>query len=142
MNKLCDEPNPLGDEILFYSSDGTESYKKLSQASRENAKKSGISTDKVIIEGNSEIGSEGSSEESSVIGSDNGSDNTSTPDTPQAKGGGCDSEGEGEAKGVGEEEVLTVRQHQKFFQAYEEEAENLANDYADRLRMSHNIGET
>jgi hypothetical protein len=140
MNKLCDEPNPLGDEILFYSSDGTESYKKLSQASRENAKKSGISTDKVLIEGNSEIGSEGSSEESSVIGSDNGSDNTSTPDTPQAKGGAGDSEGE--AKVVGEEEVLTVRQHQKFFQAYEEEAENLANDYADRLRMSHNIGET
>ena len=140
MNKLCDEPNPLGDEILFYSSDGTESYKKMSQASRENAKKSGIITDKVLIEGNNEIGSEGSSEESSEIGSDNGSDNTSTPDTPQAKGGG--GEGEGEAKVVGEEEVLTVRQHQKFFQAYEEEAENLANDYADRLRMSHNIGKT
>ena len=34
MNSLCEEPNPLGDEILFYSSDGTESFRKLVEASK------------------------------------------------------------------------------------------------------------
>jgi hypothetical protein len=136
MNKLCDEPNPLGDEILFYSSDGTESYKKLVKTSREmqNAKKGSSSNGKVMIEGSSAVGGDESVDGSSAICSELGSEigiemssnETSTPIIP-----GIESEGE----------VLTVRQHQKFFQAYEEEADNLANDYADRLRMSHNIGE-
>jgi hypothetical protein len=128
MNKLCDEPNPLGDEILFYSSDGTESYKKLVKTSRDlqNAKKGSSGTDEVMIEGCSAIGGDGGVDASSAICSEMSSNETSTPIIPAEE-----SEGE----------VLTVRQHQKFFQAYEEEADNLANDYADRLRMSHNIGE-
>jgi hypothetical protein len=132
MSKLCDEPNPLGDEILFYSSDGSESYKKLVTTSREmrNAKNGSGSTDKLMIEGCSAIGGEGNVQGSSETGCETSgeidSNETSTPFNPAEE-----SEGE----------VLTVRQHQKFFQAYEEEADNLANDYADRLRMIHNIGE-
>lgn len=39
MNKLCAEPNPLGDEIIFFSSNGTESYKNLAKNSRNATKK-------------------------------------------------------------------------------------------------------
>lgn len=144
MNKLCDEPNPLGDEILFYSSDGTESYKKVAEASRANARSGSTCCDKVIPERSSEVGSENGSEngsEKSINRSGvTGFESTSTSDTSvksdtvvTGSAAVGDSEGEGE--------VLSVRQHLKFFQAYEEEADNLANDYADRLRMSHNIGE-
>ena len=104
MNKLCEEPNPLGDEILFFSSDGSPSYAKLVEKSRNNQPHM-----KNLMK---EKGKNGSSSVENIV--------------------------EDSSDLVGES--LTIKQHQKYLVAYEQEADKLASEYADRTRMSHMIG--
>ena len=99
MNRLCEEPNPLGDEILFFSSDGSLSYTKLVEKSRNTQPHmKALQNEKMK--------------------------NESSPENS-----------------VGDSSELTIKQHQKYLIAYEQEADKLASDYADRTRMSHMIGE-
>ena len=115
LNKLCDEPNPLGDEILFFSSDGTRSYKKLLELNRKT----------------NNIGNEAELEHKNDIDSidSEGNHGVNSDDMRDIK-----QEGVEVYKGVS-------KQRQKYFVTYSEEAEQLAIDCADALRMQSQIGD-
>lgn len=113
LNKLCDEPNPLGDEILFFSSDGSRSYKKLLESNR---KKNNTINE---LEHNNEIDTL-DSEANDEVNSDDMRD--------------IKQEGVEDYKGAS-------KQRQKYFVTYSEEAEQLAIDCADALRMQSQIGD-
>ena len=115
LNKLCDEPNPLGDEILFFSSDGTRSYKKLLELNR---KKNNIGNE-LELEYSNDMDTISSVEFDGV-------NNEDMKDDKQ--------EGVEDVKGVS-------KQRQKYFVTYSEEAEQLAIDCADALRMQSQIGD-
>lgn len=115
LNKLCDEPNPLGDEVLFFSSDGTRSYKKLSELNR---KKNDIGNEAELLHNN---------DIDTVDNEEN--DGVNSDDMRDVK-----QEGVEDYKGVS-------KQRQKYFVTYSEEAEQLAIDCADALRMQSQIGD-
>ena len=115
LNKLSDEPNPLGDEVLFFSSDGTRSYRKLLELNR---KKNSVGNEAELEHYNDmdSINSEGN----------HGVNSDDMRDVNQ--------EGVEDYKGVS-------KQRQKYFVTYSEEAEQLAIDCADALRMQSQIGD-
>jgi hypothetical protein len=113
LNKLSDEPNPLGDEILFFSSDGSRSYKKILELNR---KKNNVSNE---LEHSNEI---------------------DTPDGEENDGVNDDDMRDSKQEGI--EDIRGVsKQRQKYFVSYSEEAEQLAIDCADALRMQSQIGD-
>jgi hypothetical protein len=115
LNKLSDEPNPLGDEILFFSSDGSRSYKKILELNR-----------KKINTGN---------EAELEHNNDRDSFNSEEID-------GVNSDDMRDIKQEGVEDIEGIsKQRQKYFVTYSEEAEQLAIDCADALRMQSQIGD-
>ena len=156
MNSLCEEPNPLGDEILFYSADGTESFRKLVEGSKiataaSNAKRnlnhinmsdndihdihisSNSNFDRILHHIDNDIDHDQQNktkndEKNQAYHNDynenENSDNESNSDDQLPNFNGS----------------VTIRQQQKFLLNYAAEADDLANDAADRLRMIYKIG--
>ena len=113
LSPLCDEPNPLGDEILFFSSDARRSHNKLSELNRKK--------NTVVNESNSSTYSSTSkSEEGDIVNFGEVNDLMS--------------------ESV-EESIGVARQRQKYFATYSAEAEQLALECADALRMQSQIGD-
>ena len=113
LSELCDEPNPLGDEILFFSSDGTQSYDKLLELNKKKRKIGNEfdGTNEFYTLGNQENDSRSNDAESGVL-----------------------SERVEENKSV-------LKQRQKYLLTYRAEADQLATECADALRMQSQIGD-
>ena len=183
MSSLCEEPNPLGDEILFYSSDGTESFRKLVEASRRaTATSNAIKNQKIRIMDsddihhdiqndidNDYIDNDSNSIDSGKYNDDfnrllrhidndsnskcsnnknnNNSENNDNNNNKNNKNKNKYNNLNSENLNDTSDDVLpdfngslTARQQQKFLLNYAVEADELANDAADRLRMSYKIG--
>jgi hypothetical protein len=145
MSDSCEEPNPLGDEILFFSSDGSENYLKISQESRE--KNDGEDILKNIMEANilnvqNDLRNSDYLSKKNIINyNDDGSINIKIKALPKDITNNTNGNGKNEEKKNDEKEGLfTIRQHQKFLISYKKEAEELSEQYADRLRMAVKIG--
>ena len=130
MNSLCDEPNPLGDEILFFSSDGTESYRKMIEAeSYRKREREMVEAGRVTVEG------ERSGSDSSLPTSTSTSSPSSSSSSPSSP-----SSSSVDTIDTSSNNTMNVRQQQKYLLSYIKEADELANDAADRLRMEYKIG--
>ena len=131
MNSLCDEPNPLGDEILFFSSDGTESYRKMIEAeSYRKREREMVEAGRVTVEG------ERSGSDSSLPTSTPSSSPSSSSSSPSSSS----SSSSVDTIDTSSSNTINVRQQQKYLLSYIKEADELANDAADRLRMEYKIG--
>ena len=131
MNSLCDEPNPLGDEILFFSSDSTESYRKMIEAeSYRKREREMVEAGRVTVEG------ERSGSDSSLPTSTPSSSPSSSSSSPSSSS----SSSSVDTIDTSSSNTINVRQQQKYLLSYIKEADELANDAADRLRMEYKIG--
>ena len=210
MNSLCDEPNPLGDEILFFSADGADSYRKLVEASKLAQIRNGIqSTKNMKNDENGEnatansdnVDSKNSGKEGinrneriniDIFGNNTGdsltdnkrknssnsifnnhmhqnisgiqkmkendiSNNLNNKNNQNSQNNKNNIKNKQNNTDDNENDVgddlniainltldalssTTVHQHSKYLLAYAKEADQLANDFADRRRMSASIG--
>lgn len=111
VDSLSDEPNPLGDEILFFSSDGSKSYQKSLEL---NKKKNNILNNSKYDNINDYENEENNTvnhEEISVVNSE-----------------------------LREDTESQTKQRQRYFAMYSTEAALLALECADSARMKHSIG--
>ena len=154
MNSLCEEPNPLGDEILFYSSDGTESFRKLVEASKlataiSNAQESQKNFDMCDNDIHNIHNSSSNNIDQILYHIDNddsynqqnktkNDEKLSFNDYNENKN--SDDKSSSDDRSPNFNGSMTIRQQQKFLLNYAAEADELANDAADRLRMIYKIG--
>ena len=154
MNSLCEEPNPLGDEILFYSSDGTERFRKLVEASKlataishaqESQKNvdmcdndihnihnsSSNNIDQILshIDNDDSYNQQNKTKNDEKLSFNDYNENKNSDDKSSSDDRSPNFNGS-----------MTIRQQQKFLLNYAAEADELANDAADRLRMIYKIG--
>ena len=156
MNSLCEEPNPLGDEILFYSADGTESFRKLVEESKiataaSNAKKNlnfinmsdddvhgiNISSESNFDRIHHRIDNDISHDLQNKIKND---EKNQASHNDYNENENFDDENNSEDQLPNFNGSVTIRQQQKFLLNYAAEADELANNAADRLRMIYKIG--
>ena len=120
VDSLSDEPNPLGDEILFFSSDGSKSYQKSLEL---NKKKNNISNNSKD-DHNNDYSNRNENDKN-----ENDENNTVNHEDITV----VNSE-------LREDTESQTKQRQRYFALYSTEAALLALECADSARMKHSIG--